>query len=29
MALSVLAMIASLVVSMIYVLKVYRETRFD
>jgi len=29
MALSVLAMIASLVVSLIYVLKVYRETRFD
>lgn len=29
MALSVLAMIASLVVSMVYVLKVYRETRFD
>lgn len=29
MALSVLAMIASLVVSLVYVLKVYRETRFD
>ena len=29
MALSVLAMIASLLVSMVYVLKVYRETRFD
>jgi multiple sugar transport system permease protein len=29
MALSILAMIASLVVSLIYVLKVYRETRFD
>ncbi len=29
MALSVLAMLASLLVSMIYVLKVYRETRFD
>jgi multiple sugar transport system permease protein len=29
MALSILAMIASLLVSLIYVLKVYRETRFD
>lgn len=29
MALSILAMIASLAVSLVYVLKVYRETRFD
>ena len=29
MALSILAMIASLLVSLIYVVKVYRETRFD
>ena len=29
MALSVLAMIASLLVSLVYVLKVYRETRYD
>ncbi|WP_275791257.1 carbohydrate ABC transporter permease [Pararhizobium gei] len=29
MALSIVAMIASLLVSLIYVLKVYRETRFD
>jgi multiple sugar transport system permease protein len=29
MALSILAMVASLLVSLIYVLKVYRETRFD
>jgi multiple sugar transport system permease protein len=29
MALSILAMIASLAVSLIYVLRVYRETRFD
>jgi len=29
MALSILAMIASLVVSLIYVMRVYRETRFD
>jgi len=29
MALSILAMIASLVVSLVYVLRVYRETRFD
>jgi len=29
MALSILAMLASLLVSLIYVLKVYRETRFD
>ena len=29
MALSILAMIASLLVSLIYVLRVYRETRYD
>ncbi len=29
MALSVLAMIASLLVSLVYVLKVYRETRYE
>ena len=29
MALSILAMLASLMVSLIYVLRVYRETRYD